>query len=109
MPLGRAVPLHPLWVELRLPALFRPGRQDFIRAACCRLSSRIGRAVLRGLHDLKCFVPMNSYTYFLVKTRVDAIRRLGWATQGLDLFKLQRAVQVAGGPTGRIQAADLRA
>jgi len=52
---------------------------------------------------------MNSYTYFLVKTRVDAIRRLGWATQGLDLFKLQRAVQVAGGPTGRIQAAGLRA
>lgn len=58
--------------------------------------------------DLKRFVQTNRYTHFSVKTRAEAMARLNWEAQGLDLSHLRRAVELAGGPSGRVRAEDLR-
>ncbi len=153
----RAVPLHPLLVELKFPALFRPGKKGRVfpelRAAGRPLKwggqfsedftayrRRIGiYAHLMDFHafrhtvvtalreagadvgivglmvghqddgDLKRFVQTNRYTHFSVKARADAMAKLDWEAQGLDLRRLRRAVSLAGGPRGRVRAADLMA
>ena len=151
----RAVPLHPLLLELGVPALFRPGKRGRIfpelRAAgrppkwggqysedFTAYRRKIGvyaplvdyhafrHTVVTALREagvdaalagqiaghqddpeLKRFVQTDRYTHFSVKARAEAVSRLDWEAQGLDLSHLRRAVQVAGGPRGHVRVADL--
>ena len=59
--------------------------------------------------ELKRFVQTNRYTHFSVRARADAMARLDWEAQGLDLSHLRRAVRAAGGPRGHVRATDLDA
>lgn len=47
------------------------------------------------------------YTHFSVRSFRDALTRLDWEAQGVDLGPLRRAVAAAGGPLGRTRAAKV--
>ena len=59
--------------------------------------------------ELRAFRQTNGYTHYSIADQAMMLERLDWGAQGLDLSHLRRAVEVAGGPTGRVRAADLRA
>ena len=57
--------------------------------------------------ELRVFRQTNGYTHFSVADQAEALSRLDWTAQGLDLSHLRRAAELAGGPEGRVRAESL--
>lgn len=58
--------------------------------------------------EFERFRMTQGYTHFSVAAQAEAISRLDWEAQGIGLAHLREAVRMAGGPRGRVRAADLR-
>ena len=57
--------------------------------------------------EVKSFKTTAGYTHFSVAPRHRAFCLLDWEAQGVPLSHLRRAVELAGGPRGRVLATDL--
>ncbi len=90
---------------------FHALRHTFITAMREKAKADVGMVATMVGHTrdqaLKDFKQTEGYTHFSVAARLEALERLDWEAQGIDLSHLRRTVLAAGGPRGRVRAADI--